>query len=179
MGKDYRAVSAFLRYKWGLTSPHNVGRVIPYKICGSKYSTITNLAGNFYHLQYTIYTIRLQYPIFVRIVLLYTKCNFPPSSRCFPYSVPPLHFVWGNPRNRSAGGHTRCSHNRDISLIMSLRFVRQLRNNTAQSLVLIVKLDARCGRRPAPPALNKHIPLISTPWISSHSDKAPPSEINN
>ena len=54
---------------------------------------------------------------------------------------------------------------------MPLRFVRQLRNNTAQSLVLFVKLGARCGRRLAPPryeythtvhkcALNKHIPLI-------------------
>ena len=36
---------------------------------------------------------------------------------------------------------------RGISLIMPLRFVRLLRNNTAQSLVLIVKLGARCGRR--------------------------------
>ena len=50
---------------------------------------------------------------------------------------------------------------RDISLIMPLRFVRQLRNNTAQSLVLIVKLGARCGRRLAPPTPNKHIPFIS------------------
>ena len=33
------------------------------------------------------------------------------------------------------------------ALIMPLRFVRQLRNNTAQSLVLFVKLGARCGRR--------------------------------
>ena len=51
-----------------------------------------------------------------------SKCNdpsltinlmqLPPSSRCFPYSVPPLHFVWGNPRNRSAGGHTRHAHRR-------------------------------------------------------------------
>ena len=32
---------------------------------------------------------------------------------------------------------------RDISLIMSLRFVRQLRNNTAQSLVLFVELGAK------------------------------------
>ena len=32
-----------------------------------------------------------------------------------------------------------------------LRFVRQLRNNTAQSLVLSVKLGGRCGRRLAPP----------------------------
>ena len=52
---------------------------------------------------------------------------------------------------------------RDISLIMPLRFVRRLRNNTAQSLVLFVKLGARCGRRLAPPTPNKHIPLISTP----------------
>jgi len=49
---------------------------------------------------------------------------------------------------------------------MPLRFVRQLRNNTAQSLVLYVKLGARCGRRPAPPAPNMHIPLISTLRIS-------------
>ena len=50
---------------------------------------------------------------------------------------------------------------RDISLIMPLRFVRQLRNNTAQSLVLIVKLDARCGRRLAPPTPNKQIAINS------------------
>ena len=51
---------------------------------------------------------------------------------------------------------------RGISLIMPLRFVRRLRNNTAQSLVLFVKLDARYGRRLAPPTPNKQIPLIST-----------------
>ena len=34
-----------------------------------------------------------------------------------------------------------------ISLIMPLRFVRRLRNNMAQSLVLYVKSDARYGRR--------------------------------
>ena len=34
-----------------------------------------------------------------------------------------------------------------ISLIVPLRFVRRLRNNKAQSLVLFVKSDARCGRR--------------------------------
>ena len=50
---------------------------------------------------------------------------------------------------------------RGISLIMPLRFVRPLRNNMAQSLVLSVKLGARYGRRLAPPAPNKHIPLIS------------------
>ena len=38
-----------------------------------------------------------------------------------------------------------------ISLIMPLRFVRRLRNNMAQSLVLFVKSDARYGRRLAAP----------------------------
>ena len=70
VGKDCRAVSAFHWYDEAWHRCIFVGRVIPYKICGSKYSTITNLAGNFYHLQYTIYTIRLQYPIFVKIALL-------------------------------------------------------------------------------------------------------------
>ena len=47
---------------------------------------------------------------------------------------------------------------------MSLRFMRQLRNNTAQSLVLFVKLDARYGHRLAIPILSSkyHIPFISS-----------------
>ncbi len=51
-----------------------------------------------------------------------------------------------------------------ISLIMPLRFVRRLRNNMAQSLVLCVKSDARCGRRLAAqiPSFKLHIPFIST-----------------
>ena len=51
-----------------------------------------------------------------------------------------------------------------ISLIMPLRFVRRLRNNMAQSLVLYVKSDARCGRRLAAPIPSSklHIPFIST-----------------
>ena len=36
---------------------------------------------------------------------------------------------------------------RDISLVMPLRFMRRLRNNTAQSLVLFVKLGARSAHR--------------------------------
>ena len=47
--------------------------------------------------------------------------------------------------------------------IMSLRFVRQLRNNTAQSLVLSVKLGVRYLAAVAARTPNKHIPLISTP----------------
>ena len=66
-----------------------------------------------------------------------------------------------------------------FSLIMPLRFVRQLRNNTAQSLVLFVKLGARCGRRLATPTPNKHIPLISALRMSVRSDKATPSAIIN
>ena len=55
--------------------------------------------------------------------------------------------------------------NKDISLLVPLRFVRQLRTQTAQSLVLSVKLDARFSRRPAArvPSANGQIPLISTP----------------
>ena len=54
-----------------------------------------------------------------------------------------------------------------ISLIVPLRFVRRLRNNMAQSLVLIVKLGVRYGRRLAAPnpSSKSHIPFISTPRI--------------
>ncbi len=50
---------------------------------------------------------------------------------------------------------------------MPLRFVRQLRNNTAQSLVLFVKLGTYplvALRLEAP---NKHIPLIRAPLTIS------------
>ena len=48
---------------------------------------------------------------------------------------------------------------------MSLRFVRQLRNNTAQSLVLSVKLGVRFLAAVAArvPSLKLHIPCISAP----------------
>ena len=71
----------------------------------------------------------------------------------------------GTHDDRVAGDNTRCSHNRDISLIMSLRFVRQLRNNTAQSLVLSVKLGVRLLAAVAArvPSLKLHIPCISAP----------------
>ena len=48
-------------------------------------------------------------------------------------------------------------------LVMSLRFVRRLRNRMAQLLVLYVKLGVRFSRRLAARTLNKHIPLISAP----------------
>ena len=50
-----------------------------------------------------------------------------------------------------------------ISLIVPLRFVRRLRNNMAQSLVLFVKSDARYGRRLAAPipSSKSHNPFIS------------------
>ncbi|MBS5850736.1 MAG: hypothetical protein KIC97_00005, partial [Firmicutes bacterium] len=53
---------------------------------------------------------------------------------------------------------------RDNSLIMPPSFVRQLRNNTAQSDGTTVKLGARYGRRLATPipSSNTHIPCIST-----------------
>ena len=59
---------------------------------------------------------------------------------------------------------------------MPLRFVRQLRNNTAQSLVLIVKLGtySLVALRLEVPSLKKHIPLISALRMSVRSVKATP-----
>jgi len=54
---------------------------------------------------------------------------------------------------------------RDISLFMPLRFVRQLRNNMAQSLVLIVKLGTQRLAALQLEAPNKYIPLLSTVYI--------------
>ena len=77
---------------------------------------------------------------------------FPLSSRVFPITVPPLRDLEGTHGDRVAGDNanaidfvTIASSLRATSgtridkyrpLVMSLRFVRQLRNNTAQSLVL-------------------------------------------
>ena len=49
------------------------------------------------------------------------------------------------------------------TLIMPLRFVCPLRNNTAQSLVLSVELGAQMLAALRLEALNKYIPLIRTP----------------
>ena len=59
---------------------------------------------------------------------------------------------------------------------VSLRFVRQLRTQTAQSLVLSVKLGARYGRRLAAPipSSKSHIPFIRTlqwAFISGATEK--------
>ena len=62
------------------------------------------------------------------------------------------------------------------SLIMPLRFVRQLRTQTAQSLVLSVKLGAPFSRRLAARTLNWHIPRIRTHWISVRSSLGVPPE---
>ena len=67
------------------------------------------------------------------------------------------------------------------SLIMPPRFVRQLRNNTAQSLVHFVKLGVRCGRRLAAPipSLKSHIPFISTLRISFRFGCGCPTQSNH
>ena len=78
----------------------------------------------------------MQYPPSFRTRRHFSKTLFNATSpflMCFPYSVPPLRSAWGNPRNCSAGGNTRYSHNKDISLIMPPSFVWLLRNNTSQS----------------------------------------------
>ena len=88
---------------------------------------------------------------FNKVYLLLLKCNFP-----LPHGVSPIPFPLctsfeGTHGTAPRGGTLGTRIDRGISLIMPLRFVRQLRNNTAQSLVLSVKLGARCGRRLAPP----------------------------
>ena len=75
----------------------------------------------------------------------------------FPLAREPTVTAW---RGTTLGRDITCA----ISLIMPLRFVRRLRNNMAQSLVLYVKSDARYGRRLAAPIPSSklHIPLIRT-----------------
>ena len=71
---------------------------------------------------------------------------------CFPYRRSPSALHLREPTTTAWRGTTLGTHiDRDISLLMSLRFVWQLRNNTSQSLVLSVKFGARYGRCLAPP----------------------------
>ena len=58
----------------------------------------------------------------------------------FPLAREPTVTAW---RGTTLGRDITCAS----SLIVPLRFVRRLRNNMAQSLVLYVKSDARYGRR--------------------------------
>ena len=71
------------------------------------------------------------------------QLKFPPSSRVSPTAVPPLHTMREPTASASRGATLGSRIDRDISLLMPLRFVRQLRTQTAQSLVLSVKLGAR------------------------------------
>ena len=64
------------------------------------------------------------------------KLKLPPSSRVSPIAVPPQHTLREPTASASRGGTLGTRIDRDIPLIMSLRFVRQLRTQTAQSLVL-------------------------------------------
>ena len=68
-----------------------------------------------------------------------------------PTAVPPLHTLREPTASASRGATLSTRIDRGISLLVPLRFVRQLRTQTAQSLVLFVKLDARYGHRLAIP----------------------------
>ena len=87
---------------------------------------------------------------FIYLVRFYMSFRYvslmrlPPSSSVSPIAVPTYKGTHGD---CVAGGNTQHSHNKYRSLIMPLRFVCLLRNNTAQSLVLFVKLGVRYGRR--------------------------------
>ena len=85
-----------------------------------------------------------------------------------------VRFAWGNTdaidfvaiaSSLQATNGRRAVGNTNRLKAVPLRFVRQLRTQTAQSLVLSVKLDARYGRRLAAPIPSSklHIPFISTP----------------
>ena len=82
---------------------------------------------------------------FYKVIHVKLKCNFPLSSGVFlspfPLAREPTVTAW-----RGTTLSTRIDRYR--SLIMPPRFVRQaVANNTAQSLVQIVKLGVRYGRR--------------------------------
>ena len=100
-----------------------------------------------------------------RVSVVYPKCNFP-LPHVFPQPPFPLEREPTASAPRRATLSTRIDKYR--SLIMSLRFVRQLRNNTAQSLVLSVKLGIRYLAAVAARTSNRHIPCIRTLQISFH-----------
>ena len=77
--------------------------------------------------------------------------QFPPSSCVSPIPFPLCAMLEGTHGTAPQGATLGTRINKYHALIMPLRFVRLLRNNTAQSLVLIVKLGTRCDRRLAPP----------------------------
>ena len=91
-----------------------------------------------------------------------SKCNFP-----LPHVFPPPPFPLEREPTASAPRGDTISTRIDKyrPLVMPLRFVRQLRNNTAQSLVLSVKLGVRFLAAVAArvPSFKLHIPLISVP----------------
>ena len=92
-----------------------------------------------------------------------------PLPQVFPLPPFPLCIYLREPTASASRGATLSARiDRGISLIMPLRFVRQLRTQTAQSLVLSVKLGVRFSRRLAArvPSTNRHIPFISKLRIS-------------
>ena len=89
-----------------------------------------------------------------------------PFLKVFSLSPFPLcALLEGTHDDRVAGDNTRHAH-REVSFPRYATRSPTKRTTLVGSLVLFVKLGVRCGRRLAPPTPNKHIPLISTPWIS-------------
>ncbi len=101
--------------------------------------------------------------------------NFP-----LPHVFPPPPFPLKREPTASAprGDTLGTRINRYRPLVMPLRFVRRLRNNTAQSLVLSVKLGARFSRRLAARTPNRQIPCIRTLRISVRLSACVQSTLN-
>ena len=100
-----------------------------------------------------------------RVDSIHFNCSFPPPFlTCFPYRRSPSAFFEGTHDVRSAWGNTRCSHKK-VSFSCYATRSRAKKSTLARSLVLIVKLDARYGRRLAAPipSAKSQIPCISTP----------------
>ena len=91
---------------------------------------------------------------------VYSKKHITPSLRAFPYCSNLCHFSTKTNIVRKRG--TRHAH-RIVSFTYYATRSPTKRTTLVGSLVLIVKLGARCGRRLAPPTPNKHIPFISAP----------------
>ena len=87
--------------------------------------------------------------------------QFSPFLKVFSLSPFPLcAMLEGTHDDRVAGDNTRHAH-REVSFPRYATRSPTKRTTLVGSLVLFVKLGARCGRRLAPPTSNKHIPLIS------------------
>ncbi len=109
--------------------------------------------------------------LFTKKITLDNKLNFP-LPHVFPLPPFPLCINLREPTASASRGATLSTRiDRGISLLMPLRFVRQLRTQTAQSLVLLVKLGVRflaavAARVPSSKSRSSYISLRLTKFFA-------------